>query len=244
MKHTQSLLENFKSWEEYVLYIDNFLEWVDEIKLQEIYDRARVAYFNRDLHDEVGREISAILDYLYVKVVYELNPKMYERDVQAIDTTFSSPLEVLEDDLPEDIKIIKTGDNISVHYEGRLENGEVFDSSYDRGEALEFTAAGWQMIIGFDEAVLGMKVGEKKTITLLPSEAYGDWNDYEVKETPKADLQSFVDTGIVLEIWVMLPTQYWELEIIAVSESSVTVDLNHPLAGETLIFDIEIVEIK
>jgi len=96
------------------------------------------------------------------------------------------------------------------------------------------------MIKWFDEAVFWMKVGDKKSIKLSPEEAYG-WKEVII---PKTDLQSFVDAWVKLEAWEMLPTWQWEIKIISADETTITIENNHPMAGKTLNFDIELVEIK
>ena len=97
------------------------------------------------------------------------------------------------------------------------------------------------MISGFDEAVVWMKVWEKKSITLPPEKAYGKRDENQKQIIKKADLKEFTDAWIKLEKWAKLPTQLWELEIIDTHEETVTIDINHPIAWKTLKFDIEIV---
>lgn len=225
LKKTKESLENFKSWKEYIIYIDTFLESVSEERLQEIYDRAGNAHRNTELQAQLTWEISAILEYVFVKAYYELNPELYAQDIQEVS------------------KVVKSWDIISVHYTGKLEDGTVFDSSYDRGEALGFTAGAWQMIIGFDAWVMWMSVWETKTLTIAPDEAYGERVE-ALEEVPKSDLQSFTDGGFLLEIGEILPTQYGEFEIIWTTDDTVFIDMNHPLAGKNLIFEVEIMEIK
>ncbi|MFK7779752.1 MAG: peptidylprolyl isomerase [Candidatus Gracilibacteria bacterium] len=137
-------------------------------------------------------------------------------------------------------KAVEAGDTVAVHYTGTLENGEKFDSSFDRNEPIVFTVGEGQMIKGFDDGVIGMKVGDKKTLKLLPADAYGE---AEVK-IPKTDLQSFIDSGVKLEAGEVLPTAQGEIKIIGADEISITIENNHPMAGKTLNFDIELIEIK
>jgi cyclophilin family peptidyl-prolyl cis-trans isomerase/FKBP-type peptidyl-prolyl cis-trans isomerase 2 len=138
------------------------------------------------------------------------------------------------------IKAISAWDTISVHYTGTFPDGEKFDSSLDRWEPISFQVGAGQMIQWFDETVIGMKIGEKKSIELPPEKAYG-WPELVI---PKTQLQPFVDAGFKLEKWEKLPTQQWEIEILNTDEENVTVANNHPLAGKTLLFDIEIVDIQ
>lgn len=140
--------------------------------------------------------------------------------------------------------MVEKGNNIAIHYTGTLEDGTKFDSSLDRNQPLEFTAGAGQMIPGFDAGVMGMKVGDKKTLTLAPEEAYGVYDDSRLQVVPKTDLASFEAAGFQLEAGEKIPTQFGNLTIKEVNDDTVTLDLNHELAGKTLIFDIELMEIK
>ena len=113
---------------------------------------------------------------------------------------------------------IEKGDSIEVHYNGTLEDGEKFDSSYDRGQTLPFTVGAGQMIAGFDAGVVGMKLEEKKTLVLAPADAYGEYDDTRVQVLPKSELESFVAAGYKLEIGETLPTQVGQFKIIAVTD--------------------------
>ena len=139
---------------------------------------------------------------------------------------------------------VKAGDDIAVHYKGTLEDGTKFDSSYDRGETLPFKVWAGQMIKGFDAGVVGMMVWDKKTITMEPKDAYGEYDETKVQVIPKTDLASFTAAGFELKVGEKLPTQMWELAIIKVTEEEVTLDMNHALAGKKLTFEVELVEIK
>lgn len=139
--------------------------------------------------------------------------------------------------------VTSSWDLVSVHYTGTFENGEKFDSSLDRGVPLDFQVGWWQMISWFDSAVIGMKVWDKKSIKLSPQEAYWERSDSNFKVVPKVDLKSFSDAWIKLEKWSILPTQVGNIEIINSDETTVTLDWNHPMAGKTLNFDIEMVKI-
>jgi len=141
-------------------------------------------------------------------------------------------------------KLIASGSKISVHYTGSLDDGTIFDSSHPRGQTLDFTAGAGQMIKGFDDAVIGMKIGEKKTITLAPSEAYGEYDESKKQVIEKSQLESFKNAGYTLEVGEELPTQYGMFKIIDADDTTITLDTNHELAGKTLTFEIEIVDIK
>jgi len=133
------------------------------------------------------------------------------------------------------------GDTISVHYTGRFEDGSVFDSS--RGRApLKFTVGAGQLIKGFDDAVVGMEQGEKKTGVIGPADGYGPRNEELVFDFPR----SGVPEGMELEIGMMLQLRDDHgnpvpAVVAALNDATVTMDCNHPLAGRQLEFDIEVV---
>lgn len=141
-------------------------------------------------------------------------------------------------------KAVEVWDTVSVHYTGTFENGEKFDSSLDRWEPISFEVGAGQMIKWFDNGVLWMKIGDKKSLKLAPSEAYGEYDEKNKQVIEKAQLKSFTDAWIKLEVWSVLPTQIWNITIIWADDKTVTVDGNHPMAGKTLNFDIELVDIK
>lgn len=136
------------------------------------------------------------------------------------------------------------GDKVKVHYHGRLRTGETFDSSEGR-DPLEFTVGAGQMIKGFDEGVRGMGVGEKKTLEIGADEAYGQRDAGNLIEFPKDQFPEGMnpETGMQL----MLSNgqgQQFPVVVTEVKENSVVLDANHPLAGQDLIFDIEMVSIE
>jgi cyclophilin family peptidyl-prolyl cis-trans isomerase/FKBP-type peptidyl-prolyl cis-trans isomerase 2 len=141
-------------------------------------------------------------------------------------------------------KVVTNGDTVSVHYTGKFEDGKKFDSSYDRWEPLSFQVWAKQMIAWFDAWVVGMKIWDKKTLKLAPKDAYGEYDAKNIQDIPKDQLKSFTDAWIKLEVWTELPTQMWNLKIIKVTDKIVTIDANNPMAGKTLNFDIELVDIK
>lgn len=137
-------------------------------------------------------------------------------------------------------KEIEAWDTVEVHYTWTFDDWEKFDSSLDRGQPIAFQVWAGQMIKWFDDAVVWMKIWDKKTIRLEPLQAY-----WEVEVTiPKADLQSFVDAWVKLEAGEVLPTSGWEIKILSADDDSITIENNHPMAWKTLNFDIEIVNIK
>ena len=137
----------------------------------------------------------------------------------------------------------KSGDTVKIHYTGTLDDGSQFDSSAGR-DPLEFTVGSGQVIPGFDKAVEGMSVGEKKSINIACADAYGEHHEQMVQEVPNSALP----TGMKPEVGMGLQAQSQDgqpiaLTVTAVGEDSITVDANHPLAGKDLNFDIELVEI-
>jgi FKBP-type peptidyl-prolyl cis-trans isomerase 2 len=140
-------------------------------------------------------------------------------------------------------QIVKAWDRVLVHYNWTFPDGEKFDSSYDRGSPIEFTVLNDEMISWFDNAVVWMKVWDKKSITLTPTEAYGERDESNIIVLEKSELKDFEDAGIVLEAGAILPTMMWNFSVISVDDSTVTIDGNHQMAGKTLNFDIELVEI-
>jgi FKBP-type peptidyl-prolyl cis-trans isomerase 2 len=140
---------------------------------------------------------------------------------------------------------VKKGDKIKVEYVGKLEDGTVFDSSEKHDAPLEFTVGDGQIIKGFEEAVLGMKVGEEKEIKLPPEEGYGPHNPELVKDMPKDCFNSQDEEIKAGMVFLMdLPNgRQIPVRIANVTEEMVTIDLNPPLAGKTLIFQIKILDI-
>jgi peptidylprolyl isomerase len=136
----------------------------------------------------------------------------------------------------------ENGDTVRVHYTGRLENGQTFDTSKD-GEPLEFQLGSGQVIAGFDENVRGMKVGDKKTITIEPDNAYGEHLPALVGTVERDNINLEGEPQVGMELALQLPDgQQIPVRITEVTEKTLTFDANHPLAGQKLIFDIERVE--
>ncbi len=139
---------------------------------------------------------------------------------------------------------VKKGDKIKVHYHGKLTSGETFDSSAGR-EPLEFEVGSGMVIKGFDEGVTGMSVGEKKTINIPYDEAYGPRNPEMVIDMPKERFPT--DMELELGMPLMMSDgqgQQFQVTIVEIKDASVMLDANHPLAGQDLIFDLELVEIS
>jgi FKBP-type peptidyl-prolyl cis-trans isomerase 2 len=138
---------------------------------------------------------------------------------------------------------VKKGDKVKVHYHGRLTSGETFDKSEGR-EPLEFEVGSGSVIVGFDEGVTGMAVGEKKTITIPADEAYGPSNPDMLIEMPKDRFPKDMEVEVGMPIG-MSDGQGQQFQVIVkeIKEDSVILDANHPLAGKDLVFDLELVDI-
>lgn len=137
----------------------------------------------------------------------------------------------------------KTGDTVHVHYTGKLDDGTEFDTSAGR-EPLEFAVGGGQVIPGFDKAVKGMMAGDTKSVRIPAEEAYGARHAQLVQEVPRSALPDEIDPVVGMRLQTPGPEgEAIQLVVTAVSQDSITVDGNHPLAGEALNFDIELVKI-
>jgi len=135
---------------------------------------------------------------------------------------------------------VKQGDQVKVHYTGRLTDGTVFDSSRER-EPLEFEVGAEGLIPGFSNGVVGMDVGEEKSVTIEPAEGYGERHEEMVREVPRDALPEGVKQGDPLSAQTEHgQIQVWVKEL---DDEKAIIDGNHPLAGQTLVFDIEMMEI-
>lgn len=142
------------------------------------------------------------------------------------------------------MKQVQEGDLVKVHYTGKLLNGEHFDTSVGR-EPLEFTVGAGQMIKGFDAAMPGMAVGDKKTVTISPADGYGERVDEAVIEFPKENIpaEMKLEKGMSLTLSNQ-EGQPVPVVVKEIKEDIVLLDANHFLAGQDLVFDIELVEIS
>lgn len=137
---------------------------------------------------------------------------------------------------------VQNGNTVSVNYTGKLEDGTVFDSSVVEGrEPLKVTLGQGQLIPGFENALMEMSIGDKKTIELEPNEAYGPVINEMVIEVAKNQVPEGVEVGQMLQ--GMGPMGPVNVKVVEVNEETVKIDGNHPLAGKKLIFDLEVVEI-
>jgi peptidylprolyl isomerase len=138
---------------------------------------------------------------------------------------------------------LKTGDTVKVHYTGTLDDGRVFDTSKDR-EPLEFKVGEGQIIPGFEQGVVGMEEGETRDIEVAPEEAYGARREELVLEVPVGEFPDHItpEVGMQLQIKQQDGTPFGVV-VTDVADEAVTLDANHPLAGQTLYFQVELVEI-
>ncbi len=139
---------------------------------------------------------------------------------------------------------VQNGDTIKVHYTGRFEDGMIFDSSMG-GNPLEFTLGNHEVIRGFENAALGMAVGDTKTVSIEPKDAYGDYNENLVVDMPREYFPEEISPEVGMRL-IIVDNNGEELPVVVsdIHDESVRLDANHPLAGKKLIFDIELVEIS
>jgi len=136
---------------------------------------------------------------------------------------------------------VKNGDRVRVHYTGRLAGGEVFDSSRD-GEPLEFTVGAGEVIPGFDEAVRGLSPGESRSVEIEPEDAYGPRRDGLVAEIERARAQFPAEPEVGMNLLLPLADgNQLEVVVTSINDTHITIDGNHPLAGQKLFFDVELV---
>ena len=138
---------------------------------------------------------------------------------------------------------IKNGDSVSVNYTGRLEDGTIFDTSIQEGRTpLTAKLGEGQLIPGFENGLIGMLIGEKKTIEIEPQDAYGEVNEMMIQEVTLNQVPENVKVGDMLQG----QNQYGPVQVTVkeVKESTAVLDMNHPLAGKKLIFDLEVVSVN
>lgn len=137
----------------------------------------------------------------------------------------------------------KQGDTVKVHYTGKLEDGTVFDSSVNR-EPLEFAIGTGSLIPGFEQAVIGMTPGESKTERIVAEQAYGEHREDMVLVVDRQQMPEDMQVGVGQQLQIRQQTgQTIPVVVTDVSDSQITLDANHPLAGEDLTFDIQLLEI-
>ncbi len=138
---------------------------------------------------------------------------------------------------------VKSGDKVKVHYHGKLTSGETFDSSAGR-QPLEFEVGSGMVIKGFDNGVMGMVVGDKKTVNIPVDDAYGPRNPDMMINFPKDRFPEGMEVEVGMPLVMNNASgEQFQVRVAEIEGENVVLDANHPLAGEELIFDIELVEI-
>ncbi len=139
---------------------------------------------------------------------------------------------------------VENGLYVSVDYKGRLDNGEIFDSSQG-GQPLEVQMGVGQLIEGFERELMGMSLNDKKEFTLKPEEAYGERDESLTRDFARSDFPAEIEPQVGMTIALQTPEgRQMPAQITFLDEKNLSVDLNHPLAGETLTFEIEVVGIS
>ena len=140
---------------------------------------------------------------------------------------------------------IKNGQTVNIHYVGTLKDGTEFDSSRTRGNPLSFKLGGGQILPAFEKAVQQMKVGETKSLSLKPTEAYGEINNEAVQDIPKTSFGPEVELVVGNIVHGQSPDGNPLRAVIKeIKEAEVTLDFNHPLAGKEINFDIELLSVE
>jgi peptidylprolyl isomerase len=135
---------------------------------------------------------------------------------------------------------VESGNTVKVHYTGKFEDGSVFDSSISN-EPISFQIGSKQVIPGFENALLGMTVGESKTVTLTPEEGYGTTRQEMIQEVQRALVPGDVTEGA--QLTSTTDQGVYNAIVLEVKDETVLLDFNHPLAGKSLVFELELVEI-
>ena len=138
----------------------------------------------------------------------------------------------------------KNGSMVNVHYRGTLQDGTEFDNSHTRGQTLSFKIGSDRMIRGFNDAVVGMTIGQKKKVTLSPLDAYGPRIEEAQQVVPREAFKNVDNFEVGATVQGNGPAGTFLAKIKGLEEDSVILDLNHPLAGEDLTFEIELVSIE
>lgn len=140
---------------------------------------------------------------------------------------------------------LKKGSKVKIEYEGTLEDGTVFDASSKHGGFLEFEIGKQEVVPGFEKAVAGLKKGQEKDFTISPEESYGPYNEKLMKEVPREQIPIEEELKAGMVLLVGLPNgQRLPVKIEKVSADTVTLNLNHPLAGKILHFHVKLVDVS
>ena len=138
--------------------------------------------------------------------------------------------------------MIEAGKTVKVHYKGTLDDGTVFDSSEGR-DPIEFEIGSGQVIPGFDSAVAGLEPGQSETINIPSAEAYGEPRDEMVGQIPRTELPDDMEPAVDMVLSMQSPEGEMPVRIVEVAADTVTLDANHPLAGQDLTFELTLVEV-
>ncbi len=137
----------------------------------------------------------------------------------------------------------KQGDRVKVHYRGYLDDGTVFESSFDQ-DPLEFTIGAGEIIPGFEDAVVGMSVGETRTVDIPAQDAYGEYNEMARLEVPRENLPQDLTPEIGMVLQLTTPQNNTVLvRVVDMKDDVITLDANHPLAGKDLRFEIKLIDL-
>lgn len=138
---------------------------------------------------------------------------------------------------------VKNGDTVKVHYTGKLEDGSVFDSSVER-DPLEVTLGEGKLIPGFEDAVIGLEVGDKTTASIASADAYGERREDLEVTVERSQLPEDIEPQVGMQLQLNQPNgQPVPVQVTKVEDENIIIDANHPLAGKDLTFDIELIEI-
>jgi len=139
--------------------------------------------------------------------------------------------------------MIESGKTVKVHYKGTLDDGSVFDSSEGR-DPIEFQMGSGSLIPGFEAAVAEMEIDETRSVTIPSAEAYGDVNEDMVGEIPRSNLPDDIEPEVGMVLSMQSPDGEMPVRVVAVDEENLTLDANHPLAGQNLTFELILIEVN
>jgi len=146
--------------------------------------------------------------------------------------------------MTETTTTVGTGDTVTLHYKGTLDDGTEFDSSYERGEPIQVITGAGQLIEGFDNALTGMAAGETKTFTLSPAEAYGERDDAATTTLSREVFPEELELTEGMTLPLAGPNgQPFLATVTEVTDSDIVADLNHPMAGKNLTFQVEVLTV-
>ncbi len=139
--------------------------------------------------------------------------------------------------------MIEAGKTVKVHYKGTLDDGSVFDSSEGR-DPIEFEMGSGALIPGFEAAVAEMEIDETRSVTIPSAEAYGDVNEDMVGEIPRTNLPDDIEPEVGMVLSMQSPDGEMPVRVVAMDEENLTLDANHPLAGQNLTFELTLIKVN